>query len=161
MKHNWIRVSLYGCFLLLLAACNSAGAPTLPDETVAQPAALPSAAATQAESEKTQPTPSSSMQALVEKAKEDLAQRLSIATTEIDLVEASVVVWPDASLGCPQLGVVYPEVQTAGYFIKLEANSWSYEYHTDTNQQVVFCEENVMQPVQKPGDIKDGDPWMQ
>ena len=101
------------------------------------------------------------MQALVDQAKEDLAQRLSISVAEIILVEAREVVWPDASLGCPQLRVVYTEAKTAGYLIKLEANSWSYEYHTDTNQQVVLCEESVMKPVEKPGDIKDGEPWMQ
>ena len=108
----------------------------------------------------TQPTSSSGLESLIEKAREDLAQRLELEPNLITVIEAKPVTWPDASLGCSQPGVMYAQVQTAGYLIKLEANSWIYEYHTDTNQQVVFCEENVMMPIKNPGDIKDGEPWM-
>lgn len=111
----------------------------------------------------TQPAPSSSsagLEFLVGKAREDLAQRLSISVDRIDLIEAKAVTWPDASLGCPQPGMMYAQVQTAGYLIQLVVNNESYEYHTDTNQQVVLCEENNFKPVQKPGDVKDNNLWM-
>ena len=162
MKHNWIRIFLYGCYLLLLAACNSAGAPTLPDETVARPAALPSAAATQVQSEKYQLTPSSGTQALVEQAKEDLAQRLSISTEQISLVEADAVVWPDASLGCPQLGIEYTQVTTPGYWILLEASGSQFPYHSDRGTQLFLCHQEESSPLfpVKPGEIDDGQPWI-
>ena len=41
----------------------------------------------------------SALEGLVKKATEDLAQRLSIPLTQITLVEARAVVWPDASIG--------------------------------------------------------------
>jgi len=109
----------------------------------------------------TQPPPSSGMEGLIEKAKEDLAQRLAIDVENINVLEARAVVWPDASLGCPQPGIVYAQVQTAGYLIQLEANSEIYEYHMDTGEQVILCEnpEFPIIPV-KPGEIDDGKPWM-
>jgi len=107
------------------------------------------------------PTPqNSNLDHLTQLAIADLAQRLELDPNLVHVIEAQEVTWMDASLGCSQPGMMYAQVQTAGYLIKLEANSWIYEYHTDTNQQVVICEENVMMPIKNPGDIKDGEPWM-
>jgi hypothetical protein len=133
----------------------------LPDEGVAVPASTPPIASTQTESEMTQSTPSSGMTLLIEKAKEDLAQRLSIERAQISLVEAREVVWPDSSLGCPQPGTVYTQVLTSGFLIHLEADGKIYEYHADFNEQVILCEapRTPIFPV-KPGDIQDGQPWM-
>ncbi len=82
---------------------------------------------------------SSDLQFLIDKAKEDLAQRLSIALTEISLVKAEEVVWSNGSLGCPQPGLAYAEVLTPGYIILLEANNDKYEYHTDLQNAITFC----------------------
>jgi len=83
---------------------------------------------------------SSCMEFLIEKAKEDLAQRLSISAKQISIIEANAVTWPDASLGCPQPGMVYAQLQTSGFRVILEAVEKKYEYHTDTSQHIVFCE---------------------
>jgi len=101
------------------------------------------------------------MESLIEKAKEDLAQRLSIAVTEISLVKAEEVTWPDASLGCPQEGMMYAQVETDGFIVGLEANDNLFEYHTDTRGNVVLCETPQLPvfPI-KPGEIDDGEPWM-
>ena|SRR5688572_13660014 len=61
------------------------------------------------------PTPADAgLQNLIEKAKTDLAQRLAISVHEIILLEATSVVWPDASLGCPQPGMAYIQVPEDG-----------------------------------------------
>lgn len=99
-----------------------------------------------------QPPFSSGLENLIEKAREDLAQRLSIATKEISLVESREVVWPDASLGCPQPGMAYAEVLTPGYLILLEANNKEYEYHASRGTEIVYCE-NPNPPV--PGTPDD------
>jgi hypothetical protein len=58
------------------------------------------------ETEPSLPIPSiPGLTTLIEKAKEDLAQRLSIPLSQINTVEAKEVFWPDASLGCPQPGL--------------------------------------------------------
>jgi hypothetical protein len=87
------------------------------------------------------------LQALIATAKVDLAQRLSIAETQINFVEATEVEWSDSSLGCPQPGMDYLQVITPGYRIVLEANGTQYEYHSSRDAYFVFCEdENPIVP---------------
>ena len=101
------------------------------------------------------------LQKLVETAKSDLAQRLAVPVDTIVLVEAASVVWPDDSLGCPQLEKAYTQITIPGYWILLEASGSQYPYHSDTSTQVIFCQEESFPlfPV-KPGEIDDGQPWM-
>ena len=101
------------------------------------------------------------IQSLIENAKSDLAQRLSISKTQIDLVNVVDVIWPDTSLGCPQSGTVYAHVLTEGFLINLEANGNIHEYHADTSGQIVSCEDPGVPiiPV-TPDDIQDGIPWV-
>jgi len=94
------------------------------------------------------PTPSASgLEDLIEKAKEDLAQRLSIPTSDISLVEAKEVVWQDGSLGCPQPGMLYTQVITPGYLIKLKYDIRDFEYHAGKDRSPVYCE-NPLPPVE-------------
>lgn len=79
-------------------------------------------------------------QLLIDKAKEDLARRLSISVEEIELVEIDQVLWPDASLGCPQAGQVYAQVQNAGYQIRLAHDGDEFEYHANIHGLVFYCE---------------------
>lgn len=152
---NWSRDFLVCGMLLLLAACNQVAAPTMSSETSPQPAATLSIDDTltpesqMSDTQMTQPaqpSPSPGMQILIEKAREDLAQRLSISVAQINLVEAKEVVWPDASLGCPQPGMAYAEVLTPGYLILLKADNKEYEYHASKGTEVVYCE-NPMPPI--------------
>lgn len=68
----------------------------------------------------------------------DLAQRLGVATTAITVRSVESVEWPDASLGCPQPGMMYAQVITPGFRIVLEANGKHYEYHSGTGS-VILC----------------------
>jgi hypothetical protein len=167
MKQIWIRIALYGCFLLLLAACSQAVAPALSDElstpqnittTVTKPQTEP--ASSSSISTQNPPMPQSTqlplppgMESLIETAKEDLARRLSVSATEIDIAEAKAVTWPNASLGCPQPGMQYAEVLTSGFLIVLHANNQTYEYHAGKGLDVFYCE-NPSPPVPgMPGDV--------
>lgn len=82
----------------------------------------------------------SNLQTLIEKAKEDLAQRAAISTAQIQVVDATEVEWSDSSLGCPQPGMSYLQVITPGYRIALQANGIQYEYHSNKSTLIVFCE---------------------
>jgi hypothetical protein len=77
---------------------------------------------------------------LVDIAIQDLSGKLSISTTEIKLLESRQVTWPDASLGCPKIGVLYIQQLTPGYLIRLEAVGQEYEYHSGLHGPVFFCE---------------------
>ena len=101
-----------------------------------------------------QPLPTSSnsgLQSLIEKAKEDLAQRLSMPASDISLVEAKEVVWPDGSLGCPQPGMMYAQVLTSGYLIKLKYDNRDFEYHAGKDRSLTYCE-NPLPPVEGTAD---------
>jgi hypothetical protein len=77
----------------------------------------------------------------VKLAKEDLTKRLGVATEAIRLVSVEAVDWSDASLGCPQPGMMYAQVITPGFLVTIEAEGQQYEYHTDEGRFVVLCEE--------------------
>ena len=87
------------------------------------------------------------LQTLIEIAKENLAQWLSIAKYQINVVEAREVVWSNASLGCPQPGMLYAEVLTPGFLILLNVNGQDYEYHAGKNSDAFYCE-NPSPPVE-------------
>ena len=165
MKLPWFKITILWCFALLLEACGQAGVLALADETQSPPAPLPANAmqtgSEMNDAQMTQSAPSSTMESLIKKAKEDLALHLSTAVTEISLVEARNVTWLDASLGCPKGGDPFMQVITDGYLILFKVNGTTYEYHTDTGEQVILCEypEFPIIPV-KPGEIDDGQPWM-
>lgn len=86
------------------------------------------------------PTPSvPGIEGLIETAKKDLAQRLSIPASDIVLLDAKEVVWSDSSLGCPQPNMMYTQVLTPGYLIKLKYDIREYEYHAGLGGALTYC----------------------
>ena len=74
-------------------------------------------------------------------AVEDLAARLSVPVEQIQVREVRAVTWPDASLGCPQPGMMYAQVTQDGLLIRLSAGQEMYFYHSGTNQKPFLCEQ--------------------
>jgi hypothetical protein len=111
------------------------GAPTAEsrgEEVTMTPTSTPEAAGVE--------MPAGSEQ-VIRLAQEDLAQKLGLAPEAVRLVSVKAVEWPDASLGCPQPGMMYAQVITPGFHVVLKAQGQTYEYHTDRGQSVVLCEE--------------------
>jgi hypothetical protein len=77
---------------------------------------------------------------LVEAARRDLASRLQLDLDAIDVVEAKSVVWPDASLGCPMEGMVYPHVTVDGALVRLKHGVATYDYHAGGTRKPFLCE---------------------
>lgn len=75
---------------------------------------------------------------LIAKAKMDLAARLKIDSSQINLISTAKKDWPDSSLGCPEEGKFYSQIVTSGYLIVLEAEGSQYNYHTSL-ESIVFC----------------------
>jgi hypothetical protein len=67
---------------------------------------------------------------------EDLARKLELDTSNVDVVVANPALWPDHSMGCPEAGMFYPQTPLEGYRIVLSANNKRYQYHTDTESRV-------------------------
>lgn len=83
------------------------------------------------------------LQPLVSQAVADLAQRLSLEPTHIEVLEARAVVWPDASLGCPQPGMRYIQVPQDGALVRLQAAGQDYEYHSGGDRGLFLCEQTL------------------
>lgn len=100
------------------------------------------------------PTPTDAgLQNLIDTAKVDLAERVTVSTEDIVLLEAARVTWPDSSLGCPQEGMAYMQVITPGYLIRLSSGGQVYEYHAGRSTEVLYCAD-PMPPVEgTPGDV--------
>ena len=86
---------------------------------------------------------SSGVQNLVDLALNDLAQRLSIEVNQITVLEVREVVWPDASLGCPQPDMLYKQVPYDGLLIRLSAEGEEYAYHSGGGRDPFLCEQDL------------------
>jgi hypothetical protein len=132
--------------ILILSACTPLSHPTFVSVQTALPSPIQEETQsaftpTQGETPDMPSIPSApTLQNLIEQAKADLAQRLSIPAIQITVLEVGEVVWPDSSLGCPQPGMMYAEVLTPGYLIRLNANDQEYEYHAGKSLDVFLCE---------------------
>ena len=85
------------------------------------------------------PTPlDPALQRLVDQARGDLAARLGGGA--VDLVEVRPVRWPDRGLGCPEPGMIYPQVPQAGLLIRLRVAGRVYQYHVGEGRPPFLCE---------------------
>ena len=90
------------------------------------------------------------LQSLIEKAKADLAQRLTVSVEQISVAEMTEVEWSDSSLGCPQPDMSYLQVITPGYKIVLQVNGQFHEYHSNRDGYFVYCTDQVPPIIPKP-----------
>jgi hypothetical protein len=80
------------------------------------------------------------LETLVKQAELDLAERLSIPSQQIDVLEARSVVWPDGGLGCPEPGLAYTQVPREGVLIRLRTGGRLYSYHGGSGTPPLLCE---------------------
>jgi len=86
-------------------------------------------------------SPSPQTNPAVEAALAAAATRLGVARADLRVERVEAREWPDASLGCPQQGVLYAQVLTSGYLVVLSGGGKQLEYHTDERSKVVLCQE--------------------
>jgi len=77
---------------------------------------------------------SSDQQAMVDRARRDLARRLGTSPTEITENSVDQTDFPDASLGAPLEDEMSAQVITPGWRIRLVANGQTYEYRATQKQ---------------------------
>lgn len=77
---------------------------------------------------------------LVTGAIADLASRLGLTDSDITVVRAERVSWPDSSFGCPQPDMSYTQALAEGNFIQLQANGQMYNYHGGDTVAPALCE---------------------
>jgi len=155
MRIVWILLIIllafaFGCSPSQIGGQDEDLAPSAPLVPPSEETSLPPASDSPSQGDTTEMTPTTptdpSLQNMIEKAREDLAKRLNVLLTQISLMEAKAVVWPDASIGCPQPGMRYKQVPADGALIVLQANGITYEYHNGGNRGLFLCEKAYKEP---------------
>ncbi len=79
---------------------------------------------------------------------DDLAKRLGVRKTELQVLATDTVVWNDGALGCPQPGKLYTQSTVPGLRVLFQHNAKTYQYHGSERGQLVYCE-NPAEPAGK------------
>ncbi|HQE93434.1 MAG TPA: hypothetical protein PLH19_10435 [Anaerolineae bacterium] len=149
MKHLWLGL----VFLMLLLAACAGGVSDAPA------GGTPVADSDRERSPSVQPTPplsvlpTSSLPNVMEDAaittlRQLVAEQVQIAPAELTLVSTEEVVWPDASLGCPQAGKMYAQVLTPGWrTVFTDTAGHTYNVHMPENPKLfVICTPTAVRP---------------
>jgi len=91
------------------------------------------------------------LESLIRQSRDDLSRRVGVDVGQIEVVEARTVTWPDRGLGCPQPGMIYPQVQVDGVLIRLRVGSRVYEYHAGGGREPFLCESPSTPPPGQSG----------
>ncbi len=84
---------------------------------------------------------------VVAAARADLAGRIGSAAADTAVVVRSeAVTWPNGSLGCPQPGVYYEQIEIAGYRVVFDVAGTQYDYRATVAGSVVACEQGRPRP---------------
>jgi hypothetical protein len=76
----------------------------------------------------------------VEEAVADLAARLDVDATTIEVVSQEAVTWRDGSLGCAKPGFSYTQALVEGSRITLRVDGTDYEYHSGGSRPPSLCD---------------------
>jgi hypothetical protein len=71
-------------------------------------------------------------------AKKTLAGKLGVAVEAVQLDKAEAVDWADASLGCPEPGMMYAQVITPGHKVSLKVDGKTHVVHV-AGTRAVMC----------------------
>ena len=88
----------------------------------------------------------------------DLSERLGVSESEIEVISAQPVVWPDASLGCPEPDMQYAQVATDGALIELRSDDTTYSYHMGGSTYEPFLCESPVLPEKSTATTLEGTP---
>ncbi|HWH23456.1 MAG TPA: hypothetical protein VNW68_01035 [Candidatus Limnocylindria bacterium] len=81
---------------------------------------------------------------------EALAVEAGVGQDQIAIVRAEQVTWRDASLGCPEPGMMYIQVLTEGYWVVLRVNDQTFDFRVDSQGQFRLCPEGMGQDPLEP-----------
>jgi hypothetical protein len=77
--------------------------------------------------------------AIVDPIVADAAARADVAVSEVIVVSAEPVTWPDGGLGCPLPGMVYTQVIVDGYQVIVQAGQQTFDYRGSSAGKFRLC----------------------
>ena len=146
-----VRLALSILFVLLLAGCGAAGAPTgegstTSPTTTSAPANASQPATVSAAPAAPQATAAPAGMSLEpgsaeEKAAQALARKLGVAVDTLRLTAKGPQEWSDGSLGCPAPGMMYTQAIVPGFKFTFSDGTKTYDVHTDeSGVRAVLCQ---------------------
>jgi hypothetical protein len=84
-------------------------------------------------------TPPAELASLITAIARDLNRQTDTPMDEIIYLAAEPMTWPNTGLGCPDPDLAYAEVIVEGYLITMAVGERTFDYHTDTGANYVFC----------------------
>lgn len=79
--------------------------------------------------------------AVIQAAVDDAAGRAGVEASEVTVVSAESMTWPNGALGCPQPGSMYTQAITPGYRVVVEAGGVRYDYRSTQQGDVRWCQD--------------------
>jgi hypothetical protein len=117
--------------VILASACSMAADPVPPSR---KPVPVPSAEAGPA------PTNGEVPAKVLDDLRADLAKRQGLGTSDVKVVSAQSVTWPNGALGCAKPGEMVTQALVPGYRVELEAGGKRYAYHAADRGYFRLCE---------------------
>lgn len=77
---------------------------------------------------------------VVESARADLADRLDVEESSLQVALAELVTWSDGSMGCPQPGMFYTQALVDGSRVVLKHGDRFFAYHAGVDEMPFLCE---------------------
>ncbi len=78
-------------------------------------------------------------QKVAEDAVNIIAHDLGVSPDAVTVLSVQKVTWSDASLGCPQPGMMYAQVLTPGYLVTAEVNGQTHNVHMNDRGKGEVC----------------------
>jgi hypothetical protein len=77
--------------------------------------------------------------AIIDPIVADAAGNAGVPVSEVSIVSAKAVTWPDAGLGCPLPGMVYPQVLVDGYQVIVQVGQQTIDYRGSSAGKFRVC----------------------
>lgn len=145
LRHGRAAVVLASA--VLFAGCSAAALPATETPAASGTSGRPSGFPSQAPPLVTvppsaEPVLGEAPAGIVAAARADLAGRIgSQAAGAAVVVRSEAVTWPDGSLGCPQPGMYYEQIEVEGYQVVFEVDGAQYDYRATVGGIVLACEQ--------------------
>jgi hypothetical protein len=76
---------------------------------------------------------------MLERVIADAASGAGVDPSEVEVVAAEAVTWPDGSLGCPQPDQMYTQALVPGYRVIVEIDGEELHFHASESGEFAFC----------------------
>jgi hypothetical protein len=84
--------------------------------------------------------------ALLQSMRSDLSKQAGVSDSDIRLVSAEYIIWPNGALGCARPGEMYTQATVPGYRVQFDVAGRSYTYHAATRGFFKVCPGNTPLP---------------